>query len=363
MGRAVAAILVVLLHLGNAVALDKYFGVKGFSIPFSFGGGVEFFFVLSGFIIFHAHKNDINRPEKIFSYAKKRLTRIYPTYWIIFLSVFFLALSSSLLRNTVPHDFWIIIKSLLLIPQDKNITNVWGTGTPVIDVAWTLHYEMIFYLFFSLLILNKWLGIISGTSLLLLSITLSGNSSVIFPLSFINNYYIFLFLMGMIVSLILSSKKTGSSKPALLLGLGIIIFIFTIVDFFHTGSMLGDKITISYGIASSFLILGLVQFEKIGYVIGGQKFFQVLGSSSYALYLTHYPIISILCKLLSWGGANKYGYLGAVISYLFILIFCIFSAIIFHFIIEKPVIKWLRSPKLTFIKLRHLLDHKNRQTD
>ena len=51
--RAVAAILVVLFHLGGAIADAKYFGLSVFSVPFSFGSaGVEFFFVLSGFIVF-----------------------------------------------------------------------------------------------------------------------------------------------------------------------------------------------------------------------------------------------------------------------------------------------------------------------
>jgi len=351
MGRAIAALLVVLLHLGNAIAMNKYFAIKEFSIPFSFGGGVDFFFVLSGFIIFHVHKKDIHQPKKILSYIKKRLTRIYPTYWIIFLSVFFLALLSTSLRDTVPHDLSTLIKSFLLIPQDKNIINGWGTGAPVIGVAWTLQYEILFYLFFAILILNKWLGIIIGMTFLLLSFYSSGDSSVHFPLSFISNYYIYLFIMGMMVSLYLSSKKTEARKPILYLATGIIIFILTIIDFFCTESILGNKVALSYGVASSFLILGLVQLEIKGYIIGNQKIFQILGDSSYALYLIHYPIISVLCKLLVFFGVNKYGYTGAIISYLFILIFCIFSSIIFHFIIEKPTIKWLRNSRFIFTKL------------
>ena len=118
-GRAIAAMLVVLFHLGGAIAAQKYFGISAFSVPFSFGAsGVEFFFVLSGFIIFAAHRNDIFQPRKLAGYLKKRAVRIYPTYWIVFLLVYFLALASPGLRDTVPHDLSVLVKSLLLIPQD-----------------------------------------------------------------------------------------------------------------------------------------------------------------------------------------------------------------------------------------------------
>jgi exopolysaccharide production protein ExoZ len=83
--RALAALLVVLFHLGNTIALGKYFGIEAFAIPFKFGSaGVEFFFVLSGFIIFAAHRNDISKPRRLTNYISKRVIRIYPTYWIIF---------------------------------------------------------------------------------------------------------------------------------------------------------------------------------------------------------------------------------------------------------------------------------------
>ena len=91
-GRAIAAILVVLYHLGGMIAVEKYFGQPIFGIPFSFGdAGVEFFFVLSGFIILTAHRKDISKPYRVISYLKKRIARIYTTYWIISKTVRFKA--------------------------------------------------------------------------------------------------------------------------------------------------------------------------------------------------------------------------------------------------------------------------------
>lgn len=42
--------------------------------------GVDFFFVLSGFIIMFAHMDDASTAASIKRYAFKRLTRIYPAY-------------------------------------------------------------------------------------------------------------------------------------------------------------------------------------------------------------------------------------------------------------------------------------------
>src|SRR4051812_27621380 len=87
-GRAAAAVLVMLFHLGGAIAADKYFAMPGFAKPFAFGDcGVEFFFVLSGFIIFSAHRGDVSDPAALSRYLTKRFLRIFPSYWIIFVCV------------------------------------------------------------------------------------------------------------------------------------------------------------------------------------------------------------------------------------------------------------------------------------
>jgi peptidoglycan/LPS O-acetylase OafA/YrhL len=61
--------------------------------PFRWGdAGVEFFFVLSGFIIASAHAGDISRPARLIPYLQRRIIRIYPPYWIIFAIVCAMAL-------------------------------------------------------------------------------------------------------------------------------------------------------------------------------------------------------------------------------------------------------------------------------
>ncbi|MDD5460853.1 MAG: acyltransferase [Methylococcales bacterium] len=343
-GRAIAAMLVVLFHLGGNIAKEKYFGIQAFSIPFSFGSaGVEFFFVLSGFIIFTAHRNDIFQPHKLASYIRKRLTRIYPTYWIIFLSVFFLAIASTALRNTVPHDLFLILKSLFLIPQDKDIAG--GTGAPVLIVAWTLQYEMLFYFYFAFLILSRWLSIFMGLTLLYLYINYAGVPSLSFPLSFLLQDYLLLFAMGMFVSAVCTTRKIAADRPFFYVVIGSMLFLLIALDNVTDVNLLKEWRIILYGFASSLIIFGLVQAEKKGQIIGGHKLMQVLGDSSYALYLIHFPLISILCKLSISIQLNKLGIIGALISYITIFGMCLLSSVVFHLRIEKPVIAYLQREK------------------
>jgi exopolysaccharide production protein ExoZ len=338
-GRAIAAIMVVLFHLGGAVAVEKYFGIAAFSIPFSFGfAGVEFFFVLSGFIILTAHRTDIFKPHRLVSYIKKRFIRIYPTYWIIFISVFVLAYANPTLRNTVPHDALIILKSLLLAPQDG------GTAAPVLAVAWTLQYEMFFYLFFALMILSRLVSIIAGIAvLLIIMLPTLGYPSSSFLYMFLSQDYILLFVMGMVVSVTHTSKKATVNSPIFYFTIGTLLFLLIAADTVMQLGLLLKWTILLYGLASSLIIFGLVRAEDKGTIIGNQRWLQLLGDSSYALYLIHYPLISILLKLSLFLQLNKFGAIGAIIAYIAIFSACLISAVVFHLWIEKPVVAYLRS--------------------
>lgn len=334
--RAIAALLVVLFHLGSAMALEKYFGIGALAIPFKFGSaGVEFFFVLSGFIIFTAHRNDISQPRKLTSYIGKRLIRIYPTYWIVFLTVFFLAIASSALRNNVPHDVLLVVKSLLLIPQES--------GAPVISVAWTLQYEMCFYLFFAFLILNRWAAIAIGLVFLYFYASYADVSNVAFPLSFLFQDYIFLFVMGMIVAFACSSKRMIVERPAFYAAVGILLFSCVAVDTVMDSNLLAEWRTLLYGLASSLIIFGLVRAEDKGQTYLGQSWMQLLGDSSYVLYLIHFSVIGILCRFSMLIHLDKLGFAGAMIAYFVIFCACIVGSVVFHLQIERPVVAYLRN--------------------
>lgn len=80
-GRGLASIAVAAFHLSITMGDVRYGGEMLFRSWTNQGNlGVDFFFVLSGFIILFAHWNDIGNKNQITSYLFKRTIRVYPIY-------------------------------------------------------------------------------------------------------------------------------------------------------------------------------------------------------------------------------------------------------------------------------------------
>ncbi len=144
-GRGSAALVVFLAH-GFFVDVPTQF-----SNVFLWGRwGVDFFFVLSGFIIAHVHWSDIGRPARVRNFYWRRFVRIFPTYW---LALAFLLFVRNVLGNSdysIAFGTGDIIGNILMWPTIPEL---------MLPMAWTLRHELLFYALFSLLILNARLGV------------------------------------------------------------------------------------------------------------------------------------------------------------------------------------------------------------
>ena len=129
--RAVAAIGVVVFHFGLMPATSLPFGVGAF--------GVDLFFVLSGFIIAHSSARSARH------FLPRRLIRVIPAFWIATL----LAALFTLQGLSPAEAFDWLIQSLFYLPHPQG-------RPPLIFVAWTLVYELAFYLLY-------WLALRIGT--------------------------------------------------------------------------------------------------------------------------------------------------------------------------------------------------------
>ena len=143
--RGFALLLVVLFH--GTYRVEHNYGIEPFFNIFDFGfSGVHLLFVLSGFIILTAHVKDIGSPGQLFWYLKRRLIRIYPIYWLIF---FVLGGWKLLSLKMNIDDFFL---NAFLFSSNTKL---------VIAVSWAMLYEIIFYLIFAILVINKKIGSIT----------------------------------------------------------------------------------------------------------------------------------------------------------------------------------------------------------
>lgn len=107
--------------------------------------GVDFFFVLSGFIIAFIHGAELGRPEFAPRYLCRRFFRVYPMLFILTSVKLVLELLAWQRGGTAP-DLSRIISSYFLLPAP-------GGQMPVITAAWTLMHEALFYALFLLALL------------------------------------------------------------------------------------------------------------------------------------------------------------------------------------------------------------------
>lgn len=346
--RAIAALLVVLFHASHTLALDKYFGDSASWLErmFSFGGaaGVAFFFVLSGLIIHQVHHRDIGHPSRIPVYALKRATRIYPIYWIIFIGTYLVARQSPTLSSSLPTGFAVLLKSLLLVPQNPAV--VGATGAPVISVAWTLQYEMMFYLAFGLGLLHgKLFALITGFTLAFAIGILSGAINTTFG-GFFHWQLILLFLMGMAVSAANIRQIGIWRSPRMATAVGAFLFMATGIyaDVAQDPKLIAT-LDLAYGASSAIVIHSLVQqrpassTHKTG--TPPLRLLGFFGDASYALYLIHYPLVSIVCKM-----ADRYlphNLPSVMLAFAACLVTSAAGAAALHVGIERPLMRTFAS--------------------
>lgn len=101
--------------------------------------GVDLFFVLSGYLIYGSL---LNRPQPFFKFFSRRVERIYPAFTAVFLLYIGLSYVFPSERK-IPHDTLdagiYLLQNYLLLPGLFPIE-------PMITVAWSLSYEMFYYL-------------------------------------------------------------------------------------------------------------------------------------------------------------------------------------------------------------------------
>jgi len=138
--RGLAMLLVFLVHADRA-----FLALRGAESPWTLWfmngvghSGVELFFVLSGYLIYRLHSGE-SRP--FLPFLRRRLERIYPVFLVVFGAYLLLSWARPE-ASKIPqgaHGVFYIAANLLLLPGVFDFH-------PMITVAWSLSYELFFYL-------------------------------------------------------------------------------------------------------------------------------------------------------------------------------------------------------------------------
>jgi exopolysaccharide production protein ExoZ len=343
--RGLASVLVVLHHAN--IILDRELQQDGSLKIFHFGWvGVDFFFVLSGFIIFYIHQSDLGHASRFRSFISKRFLRIYPLYWLVLFCKILLSLFGDTNSAILQTSFVRFIQVFFLLPQPGiNLTNFIG-------VSWTLTYEIFFYVLFGMLILLKpKISQIVGTIWIVGLVANAANllpTERVFLVSFIFNLRNLEFIFGCLAAYTVSKFNNLNGKLLIGFALGMLAISIFNTKYHETG-ISADISPLIYGIPFAVLIIGSVIWEK-STAIKIPPLLIYLGNASYSIYLTHGFILNNITRfylniakkyhsnLLSLR-SNDLVYI--VISLSIVMLSIGFGCIVYS-AIERPMMKALR---------------------
>lgn len=318
--RGIAAVSVLLFHI--TPILREKFGYSFLGNFFMAGfSGVDVFFVLSGFIILHTSSRSSAR---FVSFIRKRFFRIYPIYWVVSVLTLMLFVFSPVAKYRFNFDLNFILGSLLLVPQKEYI----------LGVAWTLMYEVIFYIVFALTyFFNPKLFYFTLTTwmILILGYYFYDVKTGVFSIDTMFKPIILEFMLGCVVAYFYGKGRLFNFSVQFL-WIGLTLFFLSWLLFYHNQFagywVKGGDLSrvVFFGLPASLIIMGTLHSS---YKVPNT--FIYLGDASYSIYLVHASVISILIKcltLLGWGHMFS-GFLGAIILIASTLIIsCLFYSLV-----------------------------------
>ncbi len=319
-GRGLASLLVVLFHAAGTLAAPKYFGRPIAGGAFGWGyAGVFFFFVLSGFIIVHVHARDVGQPGRLRRYLTKRAVRIYPLYWLVLAGI--VALAGAGIGAAV--DPSTLVSSFLLAGPDNKAT--------VVAVAWTLYHEILFYAVFAAWIASARLGLVIT---LLWGATIAAGLALDLPVpAYVHAPVNLLFGYG-----VLTWRLSRARIPAAYLVAALAAAAFIAVGAEGVGwHVLAEPVREQlFGLAAAVGLAATVSLERQRTVAVPAPLLQ-LGAASYSIYLTHFPLVSLLAKLAARLGMT------AGFAFVCVVSLSVAIGIAVHRLIERPLLAAVNS--------------------
>jgi peptidoglycan/LPS O-acetylase OafA/YrhL len=316
--RGVAALGVVAFHaiVMSGVTLDR----TQTALLRNGAAGVDIFFVISGFVMVISARRLQGQAGAAWRFAWARLRRIVPLYWLCSAAKIAMILAApGIGKATLSAGF--ILASLLFLPAH----DAQGRFAPVLPVAWTLSFEMLFYALFALALALRrspalWVPPVLAA---IVALRLSGLGA-----HDIGNPIILEFGLGTtLATLWLRGWKLPGRLAWPVMGTALVLLAFV------PGHALGTRV-LSWGLPACALVAATVSLESV-LAPRMPKIVLGLGAASYAIYLTHGFTRNALAAMLS---AMPHAMRGAgIVVPTLILASAAFGWFV-HVAIEKPLL-------------------------
>ncbi|WP_042956573.1 acyltransferase family protein [Pseudomonas brassicacearum] len=279
--------------------------------------GVDIFFVISGFVIFNAVQNKYPTPLE---FAKQRLFRIVPAYWLFTAIVAASIIYFPSILYYAKYETVFTIQSMLFIPA----INPSGMGMlPLITVGWTLNYEMAFYAVFFLALF--------APKRFLMPLLLIGIFTLQYALPKLGGTFVFYgrpivyeFLLGVVIA---EAYRRGLINK-ISFPLAMIAIASSILTIWFRDGVKHDPVW--DGIPCALIIAALISLERY---TGRFRIANKLGDWSYSTYLCH-PIITFAILNL-----HRKGYMSESTSLFAVCTLVLFVSWASYTFIERPIVK------------------------
>lgn len=366
--RGVAALVVILFHGFETYIL--FFGTQHINHGYL---AVDFFFVLSGFVIGYAYDDRWDRMST-WSFFKRRLIRLHPMVvagTLFGACLFFFGESDyfSLIGGTEPWKFFLcIVLGLLMIPAGTGLDiRGWGETNSLNGPNWSLTFEYIGNILYAF-VLRRLPTVVLGmlcvaSAFLTMNLALGwdvfgffaqpkydviGGWSITPDQMYVGfSRLLYPFLCGLLISRLLPkfiTKENPSGSPLGIRG-GFWWASLLLVVLFAV-PQIGGKSCVADGLYQVFAIV--VMFPVIVLIGAGSKttdkrsakWCETLGNLSYPLYITHFPLMYMQ---MAWVSSHKDSPVWHhVVLNLGILLVAIGIAWAFLKLYDEPVRAWLK---------------------
>ncbi|EIK73003.1 putative acyltransferase [Pseudomonas synxantha BG33R] len=238
--------------------------------------GVDVFFVISGLVIYLATADKALSPGR---FMLMRIARIVPAYW-------FYTLIMILVVAVVPAIFpearlepGHVLMSMLFIPAQ----NPGGFGVyPLLDVGWTLNFEMLFYCLFAFALLVPAAYRLWVVAALLYLVCYIITPAFDLASGFYHEDIIFEFLMGIVIGMLYRRGLCQASAWLPLLGIAA-----ALAAIYHGADI---PRALEWGVPSAILVISCVTLERY---FQDSRVLKLLGDCSYSVYLIHVLVLAV----------------------------------------------------------------------